>query len=271
VPHSERNCPVCNNDAGYPNVRLADSAEEIQALEARINDAMVSAQGRRTTAELNSFALAASSSKAIMNRRLDTLQSWLNSNNPLFISYHQQVRAGARLPEDSEWDQQRISAENTISPNFFEHLSCGALSLDLTGLDYYGPYCVVLKEDLISHRASVFEENPFDFNRKHGVISGQPPPRGYRASWGRRAQLAVSKLNAKVKSGMGDVDFPDILMERRRNEPDCDFIEVHIYGPIHYAAIERVSGPIPRERSEKAIWKQVKRKLTTLGAQWDEY
>ena len=271
VPHSERVCPVCGKDAGYPNVRLAESLSEVAALGTRFAAAVLSADVRGVAGELASFSLAVGSSKAVMNRRLDSLQSWLNSNNPRWISFHQQVRSGGRLPEDTSWDQQRTSAENTINPSFFKDLSDAALSLDRLGMAYYGPYCVVLKEELIAHRASVFEENPFEFNRRHSVISGQMPPPGYRAPWARRDQLAVSKLVDKVLSGMSDTDFPDVLMEPRREAADCDFMEVHIYGPIHHVAIEHVSGPIPKVRPDRAIWKQVKRRLRDLGASWDEY
>jgi hypothetical protein len=165
----------------------------------------------------------------------------------------------------------RISAENTVSPNFYNELSYGALSLDSFGMEYYGPYCVVLNEQLIAHRASVFEENPFEFNRRHSVISGQMPPAGHRAPWARRDQLAVGKLAAKITSGMRDADFPDVLIEPRRAEADCDFIEVHIYGPIHKAAIKHVTGPVPTMRPDRAIWNQVKRKLKDLGADWDKH
>jgi hypothetical protein len=245
--------------------------DEAAALEVRLAVAHASARARGVEAELKSFSSSVNSSKAIMNRRLDILQSWLNSNNPLFITFHQQVRSGARLPEDTRWDQQRTSAENTISPNFYSQLSLAALSLDSLGMSYYGPYCVVLKNDLIAHRASVFEENPFEFNRKHAIISGQMPPAGYRAPWIHRDKLAVSKLAAKVSSGMSDSDFPNVLIEPRRDQWDCDFIEVHMYGPIHHAAIEHVSGPIPRARADRAIWNQVKRKLKDIDANWDEY
>lgn len=252
-------------------MRLAETPDEAVALEARLAAAHALARARGVEAELKSFSLSVNSSKAIMNRRLDTLQSWLNSNNPLFISFHQQVRAGARLPEDTRWDQQRTSAENTVSPNFYSQLSFGALSLDSLGMSYYGPYCVVLKDDLIKHRTSVFEENPFEFNRKHAIISGQMPPAGYRAPWIHRDKLAVSKLATKISRGMSDNDFPNVLIEPRRADADCDFIEVHVYGPIHHAAIETVSGPIPKARPDRAIWDQVKRKLKGLGADWDEY
>jgi hypothetical protein len=60
-------------------------------------------------------------------------------------------------------------------------------------------------------------------------------------------------------------------MEPRREDPDCDFIEVHIFGPIHSAAIEHVRGPIPPEPADRALWNQAKRKLDSIGATWDEF
>jgi hypothetical protein len=271
VPHSERVCPVCNQDVGYPNVRYAERSDEVASLEARVEAAFASARVRGTEPETAAFLLRAGASKAIMNRRLEVLHSWLNDSNPLFISFHQQVRSGARLADDTPWDQQRTSAENTINPNYFSNLSFGALSLDAVGMEYYGPYCVALRDDLIAHRTTVFEENPFEFNRKHSVISGQMPPPGYRAPWMQRGKLAVSKLGVKILSGMTDADFSDVLLEPRRTKSDCDFIEVHVYGPIHHAAIEHVSGPVPKARADNVIWKDVKRKLRAIGASWDEH
>jgi hypothetical protein len=59
-------------------------------------------------------------------------------------------------------------------------------------------------------------------------------------------------------------------MEPRRDKPDCDYIEVHIYGPLHCAAIQSVRGPVPKDRADRVLWQQVKRKLGKLGASWVE-
>jgi hypothetical protein len=261
---------VCTADVGYPNVRAAQQSQEIDALKARVLHAEVSARAHNAETELAGFAKSVASARAVMNRSLGTLHAWLNSANPLFVAFHQQVRSGTRYAGDDVWDQQRISAENTVNPIYFDQLNFAALSLDRTGLTHYGQYCVILKDNLIAHRSSVFEENPFIFCRRHSIISGQPAPVGYRATWADRPHLAVAKLGGKIGSGTLTSSFPDILMEPLRGDPNCDFIEVHVFGPIHIAAIEHVRGPRPAEAADRALWKQAKRKLKSLGATWDE-
>lgn len=206
-----------------------------------------------------------------MNRSLGSLHSWLNEANALFLTFHQQLRSGARFAGDDVWDQQRISAENTVNPVYYEQLSYAALSLDRTGLTHYGQYAVTLKDNLIAHRSSVFEENPFNFCHRHNIISGQPAPLGYRATWDDRPHLAVAKLGGKIGTGALPPSFPEVLMEPRRNDPNCDYIEVHVFGPIHSAAIDHVSGPIPTPTADRPLWNQAKRKLDRLGATWDEF
>jgi hypothetical protein len=134
-----------------------------------------------------------------MNRRLDDLHSWSVSSSPFFASFHSQVRDGAIAARDNGWDEQRISAENTINPFVFEKLQVAALSLDDLGMTYYGLYCVTLREKFIANRASVFEENPFIFCKKHSVFSGGFPPLGYRATWANRAALARAKLGHEIQ------------------------------------------------------------------------
>ena len=134
-------------------------------------------------------------------------------------------------------------------------------------MTYYGSYAVTLRSVTIEDRASVFEQNPFLFNRAHHVIAGQAPPLGYRAPWGDRARLAAAKLQPRISKGDSAPQFPTILMEARRGESDCDFIEVHIYGPVNRAGIERMAGPQPSRRQDRSLWKQASRKAIGLGAQ----
>jgi hypothetical protein len=271
VPLEVRNCPICTADVGYPNVRAANRVEEVNALMARVKGVETSARTHNAQTELALFSDSVASSRAVMNRSLGVLHAWLNGANPLFLTFHQQVRLGSRFAANDVWDQQRTSAENTVNPIYYEQLNFAALSLDRTGLTHYGQYCVSLKDGLIGHRSSVFEENPFIFCQRHNIISGRPAPLGYRASWAERAHLAVAKLGSKINAGTLPSSFPEVLMEPRRNDPDCDFIEAHIFGPIHVAAIEHVVGPKPAEAADRALWNQAKRKLELLGATWDEF
>lgn len=262
---------MCGQDVGFPNRRRAQYTDEKEALQRRVSQAFAAARAKRATAVLADFQTATGASDAVMNRSLGALHSWLMNTNGVFSTFHQQVRAGVRIPEDTKWDDQRISAENTVNPHYFSELNFAALTLDKVGLIYYGAYSVLLKTELIAPRATVFEENPFEFNRKHAVISGQCCPPGYRAIWESRGDLAVAKLQPKITATTSGADFPGIIMERRTHDADCDFIEVHIYGSIHQRVIKHVSGPIPKDREDRAIWRQIKRKLEALGASWDDF
>jgi hypothetical protein len=138
------------------------------------------------------------------------------------------------------------------------------------GVSYYGEYAIALRNVTIEDRASVFEENVFTFNRKHHIYAGAQPPPGFRAVWPERDRLAVAKLYPKVQAGVAEDEFPTILMEARRSEADCDFIEVHMYGPVYRAGIERVRGPVPGRGADRILWNQCKRKLVELGAHVEE-
>jgi len=267
IQFNQRSCSVCNTDAGFPNVRSAQRLIEREALNKRYETAEVSARARGIAAEFAAFEASAARSHVVMNRSLGAICDWVNGQSPLFLSFHKQVESLGRSPSPNEWDQQREAAESAINPFCYRELNFAALSLDNTGMTYYGSYAVTLKSITIEDRSSIFEQNPFLFNRAHHVIAGRAPPYGYRASWSDRGKLAVAKLHARITKGVGEENFPTILMEDRRNESDCDFVEVHIYGPVNRAGIERIVGPQPARRQDRALWNQAARKAAALGAQ----
>lgn len=256
-------CPVCSTSAGFPNVRVAQSSKEADALTIRYDSAMVSAEARGVTAEVEAFEKAvATDSVAVMNRALGSLSSWINGESPLFYSFWHQVKYLGREPNESEWDQQRGAAEAAISPFYFEKINFAALTLDGYGMTYYGPYSVTLKSLMIEDRASVFDQNPFNFLKTHHIVGGKAPPSGYRAPWKLRGRLAVAKLQPEISPGKA---FSHILMEPRRAEADCKFVEVHVFDAIHRLGIERIVGPVPTERADRATWNQIVRKSKGLG------
>jgi hypothetical protein len=267
VALTQRECPVCNTVAGFPNVRAADRVKEVDALTARYNDALASARARNVLPELSAFeAAVARSSKAVMNRSLGALSTWLNGDSPMFYSFHYQVRYQGRVPAETEWDEQRGAAEAAINPFYYQELNYAALTLDGLGMAYYGPYAVTLKSITIDDRASVFEQNPIYFCKIHHVVAGKSPALGYRATWADRGRLAAAKLQPSVAPGCDVHSFPHILMESRRDASDCDFVEVHIFGPINRLGIERIVGPQPAQRVDRATWKQAMRMAKNYGA-----
>lgn len=236
----------------------------------RVDAAEVAAASRSASIALGALRVALASTHAVMNRHLTPLQIWVRSNNPIFRNFYDEIEEGRQAVED-RWNTQRASAENTINPTFYKQLSIAALSLDGRGLTYYGAYTVTLRTNIISHKATVFEENPFYFNERHGVISGREPPCGYRADWLSRDQLGIAKLHSRVTPEMSsEAEFSNLIMAPDRDKDDCDFIEVHIYAGVHRDAIQRVSGPRPEDPVDRIFWEDVVHRLTEIGAEVEE-
>lgn len=266
VPAHLVDCAVCGRFAGYPNVRSAETDDERSALQERVRISRLAATVRGVQKELQNFSCAVSRSVVVMNRHLQPLHTWVNGDNPHFNTFYNQVDFG-REPENNPWDRQRGAVESAIHPHYFENITPAALSIDNYGMPYYGAYCLVFSENKVGHRASVFEENPFEFAKRHTVIVGREPPKGYRAVWANRNLLAEAKLAGKIVPNMQHKDFVKILIEPNRNDSNCDFVEVHIYGPIHKACIARVAGPEPKSKADKVLWRQIKRKFEATNVE----
>ena len=181
VPEHLRDCVVCGADNECPNIRMARTQTERSALEGRVKDAEVSAAARRCSAILTEFGIAVTSSRAVVARSISLLQDLVQSENRLYVPFQRQVASGGRIPEQNDWDPGRVSVENMVLPNYSDRICFAALSLNGRGLTAYGAYTIVLKEEAIALRATVFEENPFTFAQKHKIITGEPVPPGYRA------------------------------------------------------------------------------------------
>lgn len=266
IPYPARECVCCGVDVGFPNVRAAERDREREALRDRVKYAQAAASARGCGEELESFGTAVLSSHAVMARSLGALDALINSSNQTMVSFHRMLQGG-RVPENNEYDVNRQRVEGTIHPlGVWQNIIYAALALDGRGVGWYGPYSITFKDLAIQSRSSVFEENPFRFLDKNPVTSTGLVLPGYRATWNRRAELAMAKLHHRIQSGMKEADFTAVLLEQGRIAADSDFIEVHIYGVLHPRSIERVVGPVPNRRADKVVWTRVKKALIALGA-----
>ncbi len=208
VPSGARYCQGCGVDVGFPNVKLASRAEELDALNIRVQNAKISAAARGIAVILENFGLVVAGSRSVWARDLATLDSFVKRENALYVSFHQQVRSQSRIPEENEWDRGRTAAESTINPFFYEEINFACISLGGKGASGYGDYHITLKDKLIEDRTTVFEENPFVFCERHRVIAGDAPPMGYRALWVNRGLLAMAKLQANIsRNNTGSVSW----------------------------------------------------------------
>ena len=260
VPAHVRNCVVCGTDVGCPNVRAASEFEEVQALDERILKANAHAISVGAREVLESFCEAVNSSKAVVSLPLGKLNELVASDNSLYRTFYQDVAADMRLPEGNEWDSIRQSVDALVFPLYFEEIRFGALTLDGIGVSKYGKLSIVLKDAAIRNRSTVFEENTIEFVRSHELIGDVIPP-GFRAVWESRGKLATAKLAPRVSSSTSSEEFSSLLLD------DDDFIEVHIYGPIHRRAIEKLTGTRPTNKYDRAIFKSIKHKMREVDAE----
>jgi hypothetical protein len=265
VPAEKRECQSCGEDNGYPNVRIAQSHDEVAALQARLHDAETSASARACKEALDRFGAAMLSSKAIISRSLTIIQDLIDSDRRTYTSYQRQLVSGSRVAEENQFDRVRTQVEAALFPNFHLDVLFGFLALGTTTLTGYGAYALVLKEHMIAHRATVFEQNCINFARKFRLALADPVPPGYRAAWAHRDVLAKAKLHTDLTSTTQDTDFPRILVNDRGGTGNSDFIEVHIFGPLNRYTIERLIGPAPKTREDRLLWRRLGRQLGTVG------
>jgi predicted nucleic acid-binding Zn ribbon protein len=266
VPAHVRHCVVCGADAKVPNVRAADSTDEVKALEQRVLSAEQRAQALGYGRVLKDFQLAVSKSSAVICRSLGQVNDLVSGDNQLFATFYQSVHADARLPEDNEWDKIRQSVDSHLFPYYFHELRFAVVSIDGSGVTGYGDYCIVLKDSAIKERATVFEENTVLFIKRRRIVVGDPIPLGYRATWDRRDLLAVAKLSDRLSPSTTPSQYQSILISSTAT--DSDFIEVHVHGALHRRAIKELSGSEPKKKADRAMLNSIKRKLREVGATW---
>jgi hypothetical protein len=96
-------------------------------------------------------------------------------------------------------------------------------------------------------------------------------PKGFRATWGRRDLLAVAKLELVLEPDTPPASFPSVLLRVGSSSQDDDFVEVHIYGSLHRRNISRLIVRRPKPKADRAILKQLKARLTAIGATVETY
>ena len=266
VPPHLTICPRCQTPLGFPNVRAAQQSDEKKELDRRYRVARDDAKARSCETVLAQFEDAVRQSQAVICRRWGVLTKISEPGNDLFKTFYQQLDAKERLPEDSYLDRARLAVDTTFFPYYHEHIHFAALSLDGRGPTSYGECSFVFREDVISHRTTVFEENTLAFCEKHTIRVGQTPPAGYRAVWGDRHRLATVKLQGELDDQTKSDRFPGILLKQKGATGDEEFIEAHIYGKLDLTAVERFIAPKPKRKDDQVLAQRLKRKLRAAGA-----
>jgi hypothetical protein len=237
---------------------------EKEALERRYQTALSAASSRGARANVERFGEASAGSKAVIARPERDLDRLAASDRELYSTYYKLLGAEVRLPDGNEWDRLRRLADEALFPGYREEIRFAALSLDGSGLSSYGDCYFVLRDEMIAHRASVYEENSARFLKRHRY---EPPP-GHRATWVERGKLCVAKLGGSIGPTTSDAQFQGILMREGSTSGDDDFVEVHIWGSMNMRTVERVVTLASPRR--KTFRKALRDRLRGLGVVLEE-
>lgn len=263
VPLARELCPHCGHQGPPPNVKAAHAAEERQVLEQRYQAALQEAADRGCREVVESFEIALQSSKAVINRRLADLERLATSDREIYASYYQRLGAELQSPAGDSWDRWRRMADATLFPLYEERIRFAALTLDGLGAQSYGECSLVLREEMIARRTTLFEDNSAVFLRDRDF---KLPP-GHRAIWEDRSRLAVAKLAPAIHAGTNPADFPGLLLQQGATPEEDRFVEVHIWGPVtartcQYAILIPKGG-----KAGRAFRKALRARLAAVGVQ----
>lgn len=251
LPSNLVRCPHCARSLPFPNVRAAEAEEEQAALEAMYRRAMRSIRARGAASVARAFEASAAGSRAVIARAVGEIQRLATSDREVYATYYQLSDADIRIPAGDQWDVLRRVTDEALFPNYREEIRFAALSLNERGLSSYGPCILVMRDEMIAHRATVFVENSVGWMRRHfaRVLEGLDLPRGFRAPWQARAKLAVAKVSPRLTPSTDAGDFPALLLTEGADTSGDDFIEVHIFGPVTIRTVEKVVVQRPEQAS----------------------
>jgi hypothetical protein len=262
IPLAWNHCPHCGRPGLFPNVRAAQAEAETKGLDQRYQKALADATNRGASSAVASFEAAVADSKAVMSRPLRELDRLASSDKELMSTFYKLLGSEVRLPHGNEWDGLRRIADEALFPGYKEEIRFAALTLDGVGLPSYGDCSLVLRDDMIAHRASVFEENSTVFLKRHAY----DPPAGHRAAWDGRARLGVAKLGAGIAADTPAAGFPEILLRPGATGQDDHFVEVHIWGSLTLRSMEKVIMKTPPKGWE-AFRKELRDRLRGLDVE----
>lgn len=239
APHL-RDCVACGTEAGCPNIRAAESPDEVTALQLRYQKELSTAEQEGYVEEHALFMSALEQSRAVIGMPISRLQPLVADPHALLSTYALQLEGQSRIPVDNRFDRQRSSVEGAFFPDYYKQIRFAALSLEDVGHVAYGKCSVALKDVSIHSRASVFESPLFAFAESHKIVLGADVPVGYRASWPQRSRLAAIKFSRRI-ARVRTVEEMQRLLLPTSDDTLSDCIEVHVFGSISLHSIEKIT------------------------------
>lgn len=241
VGDEDQFCPCCRYDVGCPNVRIAESRTEIDALELREIDARSRLDKNGQVDIYDAFVQElVAHSGVVVSLPAHIAKNLLLDKRLVFQDYEKLVGAGVRAPAPSRLDHKRATVAGWLFGSNASRIIYGVLTLRGEGLGTYGDVHFRLREVTIESRTSFLERNSFAAAKEFGTEEPLPP--GHRAAWSRRAQLAAVKISDGLRRGQGTEEWQALLVESNGRDRSVDeFIEAHIFDGFNAHSVESVA------------------------------
>ena len=238
---------VCGNCGlsmpGTFNIRRASGQDEKAALDQRYDMAVLHCEKNGTDVQAKLLEDEVHDhGKAVINTTIDFLFNWVVKKDVNYLPYRRQLINGIRIRSKFNYDLDRSIADSILFGSSND-IIYSALSIDETGLSSYGEVAVILKTSAIKSRTSALESNSYHFLKelaKNGWTHRDPIPPGYMCIWEENHKLSVAKLHKKLEKTFKTTEIAKLVLNSQDNRSADDFIELHIYGKILAAAIEKV-------------------------------
>lgn len=240
LPTSVDRCVTCDKQVDPPNVRSVNQPPERNSLNERVQQVLAKAKDTHRLPAVTRFRNHVErSGRVVIAISYEVAAAFTKSPTSIYSNYELLVAAEGRVPANRADDTMRCVVGGWLFGSFAHHIRYGMLSTTPTGLPTYGDIFFNLKSSAISHRTTFSEWNSYTFASR---IANQltPPPPGHQSSCSTRADLAVAKLGDRIAKDQTEADMDELIAFRGKSRNEDDFIEAHIYGPIHQSAIETI-------------------------------
>jgi hypothetical protein len=217
---------------------MARRLEEKHTLDLRYAEAMDKAARESMEHRVMAYEGAVASSEVVICRGVQEVLRLCYSPDEIYATFYQRVDAGLHLSGGDPWDTKREQADTALfGDQQKKQIRFGALTLTQQGLPHYGECSLVLREEMIAHRASAFEENAVLLFMRHKK-RGREMPVGHRAIWEERQKLAVVKI---MDQKLPEHDrYAEWLLRPGKNESRDIFIEIHMWGPMTIRSFKKL-------------------------------
>ena len=256
-PNSVRNCPTCDNDIGYPNIRYAEF--ESNYLNEKYEDILQKFCNNKDSLENQQklFDIIKTEAQVVIAVPENYAKSFLINKTSLYTNYEKLIKSDVRTPSPFKDDSDRYAVGGKIFGNFAEEIIYGALSLNKMSLYSYGDVFFILKNVSIEKRTSFLIENSYHFVDNYCNKIRDPLPKGYRSTWKNKEQLVILKLSEKLNPLFDAEQCKNLLVFQGKDREKDDCIEAHIYGNFNLYAIDRISFSQKITKKQKRIIKSL--------------